>query len=241
MNYQVSIYLMQQLLSRLLYNKLFIYSPLFFLFILFSGIITSLNPCIISTLPIILTEFNSNHRWFLSSFFFFLGLLSVNLLLGFILLVMGYQYYLITTTLPLVSAVFSILISLFILQILSLDFSFNQEKISFVYFSNIYIKNFGLGVLVSINIVPCTLPIICTIFNLLLAINNMMFLSLYSLVYILGFILPFLFFYFFIQQVQQIKVFKIFTINRFYSLLGGSFLLSSGVYKLLKVLFYNLI
>lgn len=240
-NYQFSLYILHQLVNWFLYMKLYFQSPLFICFILFSGIVAGLNPCIISMLPLILSYSNRDNRGLMSYSFFIFGVLSVELISGCIVSIIGYRYYIFSITLPLLSAVLLIFLGLMMLRVLP---SSIWNTISFssrlFYISNIHLRYFLIGVLLTINTLTCTLPIVLTVFNLLLAINNSLTIILYSIIYTFGYICPVLFFCAVIEYVIDVRFFKVFIISKWYTLLGGSFILTSNVFKFLRLMFYSL-
>lgn len=240
MSYQFSLYILQQFISRLLYMKVYLYSPLFVLFILLSGIIAGLNPCTVSILPLLWSDLALNDKRYIEGLIFVFGLLSMESFIGCLVSIIGYRYYIVSITLPVLSSIFLIFIGLFLLRIVSFNiqsFLFNSNV---SYLSNIYLKNFVLGTIFGINTLPCNLPIFLTVFSILLDFNNFVLLLLYSLIYIVGYILPLLFAYLLSQKIKSFKWFKIFIFSKLYVLLGGSYFLSSGVFEFLKVCFYSL-
>lgn len=239
MNYEFSLYIVHQLINRLLYMKLFFYSPFFILFVLFSGCLTAMNPCIVSMLPILSLYLDIDHEKGSNLFFILFGLLFTELFAGSIISAIGYYYYTFLKGLPLLLSFLYIVLGLSILQVFFFDLLKLSFSSNFFYISNLYLRNFLFGVLLAINTLPCTLPIFLTIFNLLLLSNNFMFLVVYSTLYILGYISPILLFYFLLQNIQNLSLGKMLNISKVYILLGGGFLLSSGLFKFLTIIFYN--
>lgn len=233
-NYQFSLYIFQQLVSRLLYIKLYFQSPLFILFIWLSGVITGLSPCIVSTLPLLLLYLGLYNEKKVNLVIFLSGLIVTQLIIICIVSVIGYRYYVLSIALPLLSSVLYIVIGFIILQIFSLNLIRVSGALSFK--SN---KKIVFGSLFVLNTLPCVIPIILTVFNIILQSGNYITISLYIIVYLLGYICPILFLCFIMQQFDFNQVFNFFVINNLYKLLGGFFMLSSGVFKLLKIIFYN--
>lgn len=239
MQYQYSLYILQQLTSRLLYTKIYFYSPWFILFILLSGLISGLNPCLISMLPIMSSYLFIDQQTPLNSSIFLLGLLSSELVVGSILSIFGYHYYILSIALPLFSSFLSILLALIILQIVFFNVSLSVFNSNEFLISNIYIKNFIFGCVFAINTLPCTLPILLTVLAILLKFNNPITVLFYTLLYVLGYIVPLFSVYILLNQIKSLQLFRIFSLGKWYILLGGSVILSSGVFRCLKIFFYS--
>lgn len=233
-NYQFSLYIFQQLISRLLYIKLYFQSPLFILFIWLSGVITGLSPCIVSTLPILLLYLGLYDDKQVNMVVFLSGLIITQLIIISVVGMIGYRYYILSIALPLLSSVLYIVIGFTILQVFSLNII--RVNRGFSLKSN---KKIVFGSLLVLNTLPCVVPIILTVFNIILQFSSYITIFLYIIVYLLGYICPILFLCFIIQQFNFSQVSKFFVINSLYKLLGGFFMLSSGVFKLLKIIFYN--
>lgn len=236
-DYEFSLYMFQQLLNRLLYMNLYVYSPFFIFFVLLSGLITALNPCTVSIVPIIFTTINQDFvkkYYFIS---FFIGLLTVITILLFICSIIGYRYYIIVVSLPFFSSVFSMFIGLFLLKIftfnISMSIPINNERLVF----RIIIKNFFLGCLLAINILPCCIPMLLTLLNLLSSSNNYILISFYCLIYLLGYILPLCLFILIILRISFIKSIVIFSTINIYAYISGCLMLGWGILKFLEIVF----
>lgn len=238
-NYQSSLYILQQLFNRLLYAKIYFYSPIFIFFVFFSGIVTSLNPCMISISPIILTYLNTNNENYLNILFFIIGLLSTEITLLYLASIIGYSYYFLSTVVPLISAILCIVIGLIFLQVLFINIEISVSNCKLFNFSNMHMKNFGLGILLGLNTATCTFPIMLTILNILLASKDSVMIFLYGLIYMLGYLITIILFYVLFKQMKDAEAFRVSILNRLSILLGGFFLISFGVFKILKVFFYN--
>ena len=236
-NYKFSLYIFQQLISRLLYMKLYFQSPLFILFIGLSGIITGFSPCIVSTLPTLLIYLGLYNGKQMNIVFFLLGLIITQAIIMCIFGIIGYRYYALSIALPILSSVLYIVVGFIILQIFNVNITRVNLRLSFV--SDVNIRNLVFGGLLALNTLPCVISIILTILNIILTSSNYVVIFLYSIVYLLGYICPILFLCFLIRQFRSSQAFKFFAINNLYKLLGGFFMLSSGVFKLLKIIFYS--
>lgn len=236
-NYQFSLYIFQQFISRLLYIKLYFRNPLFILFIGLSGIITGLSPCIVSIFPMLLVYLGLYDSKQMNQVFFLLGLIMTQLIILCIVSMVGYRYYTLSIVLPLLSSILYILIGLIILQIFSINIIKVNLELSFI--SNISMRNIVFGGLLALNTLPCVIPIVLTVFNIVFTSDNYVVVFLYSIVYLFGYTCPILLLSFIVRQFKSSQLFKFFVVNNLYRLLGGFFMLSSGVFKLLKMIFYN--
>lgn len=236
-NYQFSLYVFQQLTSRLLYMELYSQSPSFILFIWLSGIVTGFSPCIVSNLPMSLFYLGLYENKQVNIVIFVLGLIITQLIIMCIFAIIGYRYYTFSMALPLLSSIFYIIIGFVILQIFSLKIIGVNLRWPSVSCTNI--KNLVFGGLLALNTLPCVMPILLNVFNVLLTYDSYVVIFLYSIVYLLGYVCPILLLCFIVRQFKFSQVFKFFIINNLYKLLGGFFMLSFGVFKLLKIIFYN--
>ena len=239
MNFYPYIFFFQQFTNYMLNVKLYFASPLFIFFLSLSGIITGVNPCVISILPILFTTSNLNNPKPIDIVAFVFGLFVTQLVFCFIFFVIGYRYYIISATVPFLSAISYIIIGLVILQILYINLGVISLSFDLLNISNGIIKNYILGSLFTLNILPCVLPVMLTVVNVLFFIDNYVLLLGYSLIYCIGYISPIVFFYSIIQKMQTIQVFNVFITGKLYTILGGFFMLSLGVLKLLRILFYK--
>lgn len=239
MNYQSSFYVVQQLVSRLLYINFYSQQPFFIFSIFLSGILTGINPCIVSMFPILLTYSNEIKDKNYNFIFFILGILITQLSFGLFLSFFGYTYFTSLIIWPFLSAILYVFLGLVILQIFYINIRSFKWTFKIIDISNTNIKAFIFGGLFVISTIPCIFPILLTVLNILFTINNSFLLFVYSLFYFLGYICPIVLFYYIFQQVKKINIFPIFIFGKIYSRLGGFFLMSSGIFNLLRTIFYK--
>lgn len=237
MNYEFSLYIFQQLINRIIYQYLFNQKPLVVLFIFVSGLVTSLNPCVISMLPISFAYINSmrirNHR----GISFLLGCLLISVSFLFICFIIGYHYYHFFNVLPLLSATIAIYLGLLLLNISPFSIKMQQLDSSDISVFSLDLKSFFVGCFFTINIFSCSAPISFTIFTFVFASSNYILSVFYSLIYLLGYIFLLILLIFFVVYIRIFNIFCFSAIFDVYSLIGGCFMLHLGILKGLEIMF----
>ena len=234
---ELSLYMLQQLLSRLLYTELYLKSPLFVFLIGFSGFISGINPCIISiaTISLAYLNFYSGKKNYLISLSF--GIFSILMLAILFCSVFGYYYYIFLISLPFLSAVFAILLGLLILDILNFKIDENVVANRFFVFFKLNLHDFFIGCFLAISTLPCIVPIIIALFVVLSSANNYFLISFYICVYLFSYMLPLLVVFVVILRFRRLQLFILSLFFSLYKLMTGCFMLSWGILKCLEIIF----
>ena len=237
MSSELSVYMLQQLLNRLLYTELYLKSPLLVFLIGFIGLISGVNPCIISIAPISLAylNFHRSKKHYLISLL--VGIFSVLMLVVLFCSVFGYRYYTFLVSLPFLSAVFAILLGLLVLDILSFRVNDSIITNTFLVFFQLNSHSFFLGCFLAISTLPCIIPILIALFVLLSSANNYFLISFYIGVYLLGYMLPLLILFVIVLRFRYLQFVLLSLFFSFYKLVSGCFMLSWGILKCLEVIF----
>lgn len=184
--FELSLYTFQQFISRSLYINFYLKHPLFFLLLFLSGIFTSLNPCMFSILPISLSYINNSSNISQSSFFW--GLSSSSVLFLTFFTILGYEYHSFLLGLPWVSSCITVIVGLYLLNILQLRLELKLPALSVM--SNMYFRNYLWGFFLGINTSPCSMPILLTLLLVLSSSSDYFLISFYIVIYFAGYIAP---------------------------------------------------
>lgn len=208
----------------------------FFLFF-FAGLLTILNPCFISIVPLSVSYLNSYKQQIYKNIFI-LGLVTSILVTILVTNLISFNYFIYLIRIPLLSLVILILLSLNLLQILNFSFYFSIPGINtkwIVSKSNLWIQCYLIGLLIGLTTVPCSSPILTIIHFWLHSSSKIFILLIYLSSYFIGCILPLLsILYIFINYWQaRILVYISNTIN---PLMGFLTLTCSLFFLLEKVL-----
>lgn len=162
-----------------------------FIFIFIAGLITVLNPCFISILPISISYLNIidlKNRHSINKNFFIIGICSSFVAVIFITHIISYRYNLILSNIPILSSVSLIFLGLNFLQIIELPtylpFSFNKVQLNM--FSNNLAQAYIIGFFCNFTTLPCSTPIILTILFWLSHANSLLLSVIYLLIYLSG-------------------------------------------------------
>nr|YP_009541634.1 cytochrome c biogenesis protein transmembrane region [Synarthrophyton chejuense]AYR05643.1 cytochrome c biogenesis protein transmembrane region [Synarthrophyton chejuense] len=230
----LSFYNIQQFITRILYLNLYLQKPVFLIFIFLSGILTSLNPCMISMLPISFSYIGILDNNKTNTLSFFCGLLSS--LMGFIILfsILNYKYHNVIIGLPVFSSIFTFILGLFILKILRLGEIVNSPIFFSNYINNTYISNYLLGLFLGMNTSSCSIPIVLTLLLILSSSSNYILIYLYIIVYLLGYMFILLLLLFLIWRLRYMqKILFVFTSSIFVRF-SGCIALILGLLRLLE-------
>nr|QCI07813.1 Thiol:disulfide interchange protein [Pleonosporium borreri] len=189
-------YSFQNKLSYLLSINVYNFNLYILLFFFILGIVTSLNPCFISILPIMIAYINSSQNIKKNNLIFILGLMTTLLFTSILINLFNTKYIHYLYNIPIVSSIILCIISLNMLQILKLSgFNIGLLKIFNLVpnVNNDYIYRYFSGFLIGLSNLPCSSSIIFIVFFWLSHTNNFLYTSLYFISYILGYIVSLLF------------------------------------------------
>lgn len=232
------IYVLQQKLYGLLSIEL-AHIELLVIFIFFvGGCLTSFNPCFLSIFPIIISYISANNLKSLKRLFLILGFVSSLFFVLSIFFFFGYSYRSIIFSIPILSSIFIIFISLSLLEIIYLNDSFitNIRKLlglNFRFF--IEAEAYILGLFLGLSSFSCSTPILLTLLFWLSYKSSFVQALIYLLFYILGYILPLGILINITLYTDQIKIISL--LWQYLIPFGGSILLSLGIFSFLEQIF----
>nr|UAD84075.1 thiol:disulfide interchange protein [Gracilaria changii] len=188
-NYQS--YQIEQKLFTLLTSKINNAHPIVFILLISSGLLTSLNPCLLSIIPTSLGYIYVEKLTQLQKRIFLLGIFSSITLSILIFQLFHKQYEYVFHAFPILSYIVTIIISLSFLNILEFDNKLNfmnnsYDKLSFIPL----LYNYITGLIIGVSSTSCTAPILLIIL-LWISVCKSFFLGIvYTVIYLLSYILP---------------------------------------------------
>ena len=205
-------------------------------FILFiAGIITSLNPCLLSIIPLSLSYLSLVSTTSNNKLYFFSGL-STSFLVFFVFsLTLNHQYISLLHFFPILSSVGFIFIGLNLLQIITLSSSFlNINKFSLKHIST-RMKAYTIGIILGSSSFPCSISVLVTASLTLSYIYSYSLSIIYIFIYLSGTLISL--FILINLAVLYTKLPKIVYLFNNISLVSGCFFVGIGIFSLLNTIF----
>nr|YP_010904179.1 thiol:disulfide interchange protein [Catenella fusiformis]WCH57430.1 thiol:disulfide interchange protein [Catenella fusiformis] len=165
------------------------------------GNLTSLNPCLISTFPLTISQINNfNNEYYKNLNSLLYGLLSSILITIFTIFI----FHKLVLHITLLSSLLTILIGLNLLQILKLNtpFFFNIPA-NLIRTNNSQTINWIIGFTVGISTSNCSTPILTTIIIWLDNSNSLLLGIIYITFYLIGYILPIYFLTYILTNIKD--------------------------------------
>nr|YP_009396535.1 thiol:disulfide interchange protein [Vertebrata australis]ARW65721.1 thiol:disulfide interchange protein [Vertebrata australis] len=230
--YSIILYYCQYYLSKLilLSNNS---SSLFLILIFFIfGILTVFTPCFISMIPLAFSYISVRGNSLTNIVIFSIGLSTSSFI--FILSTNVIGFYLFVGKFALFSNLFTILLSLDLMNIISFSSIYNSLKLpkNISFNKNIFLNTYFIGLIMGFSALPCNTYIFFILSFLLKNIDNILTLFMYFFIYIIGFISPVLLIFSFKLYFTSLKMLSYFW--DFISSFGGSFLFIFSLFSLLN-------
>nr|QCI04021.1 Thiol:disulfide interchange protein [Antithamnionella ternifolia] len=237
-SFQIFFYFFQQKIYLLLslQNNYYIFFKLICIFIL--GILTSLTPCFLSSIPLVISYSNSINLNSINKNLIILGSFSSLIGLTCLVYLFNYKSNLVLVNIPILSSLIFIIISLNLLDIWDISrffFFFDINTLDKVNYNSIYIQSYLLGISLGLASLSCNIAIIFTTISWLYSHMNFIQLLVFLLSYLLGCIFPFVVIFYLPFQFFKINFFI--KLWNYFIPLSGAILLSCGCFSLLTQLF----
>nr|QCI04968.1 Thiol:disulfide interchange protein [Callithamnion tetricum] len=236
--YEIFSYYMQQEICNIVNLNTHSHRIISYLFIFISGLITSLNPCFLSILPISLSYLNMKKIDEANKVSFILGIFTSFIFLLIITHLISYRYHSNLSGIPLISSIIVIILGLSFLQIVDLSiynlFIVNQFKLSIAY-SN-FSQDYLVGLFCSLTTLPCSTPIILTVLFWLSHADSFFLSMIYLITYLIGsFISIFTLITFTFNSISKFFIFRfwniLFPLSGFIILFNGTLSLLEKIYS----------
>nr|YP_010986060.1 thiol:disulfide interchange protein [Polyopes affinis]WOL36978.1 thiol:disulfide interchange protein [Polyopes affinis] len=188
----MKLYYLQQQLSLLISLRLSNFTPFTFLVLWVSGILTSLNPCLLSVLPLSISYLYGNRSSIKlkNKIMFLVGVISSLICLILTTSLVSQQYYSLISKLPLLSSIFIVILGLNLLQIIHFYDFFPNFNNSYYPSSIQLLQNYFIGLVLGLSSIPCSTPIILVILTWLLNAKQLFLGSIYLCIYCIGYLSP---------------------------------------------------
>lgn len=230
----MQLYYWQQQLSIMISSELGSITPLTFILLLTAGLITSMNPCLLSVLPLSLSYLSGSSARIksFSQIIFLGGVISSFIGMVLVTFIVSQQYANLINVIPISSSILTILIGLSLLQVINIyDFIPDFDILSFSPNTQL-LQNYITGLILGLSSTPCSTPIILIILVWLLNVKYWLLGCLYIFVYCLGYILPlFIFINFVFNDDQILNIIKSWN---YLVPISGSCILALGVFSFLQ-------
>nr|YP_009397777.1 thiol:disulfide interchange protein [Sonderella linearis]ARW66963.1 thiol:disulfide interchange protein [Sonderella linearis] len=177
--YEILIYSLQQYLYKFVYINFESFSLITPILLFFCGFFTSITPCFISIIPLIIAYMNNQ---VINKNLFILGFMTSFILMLFLTNLIN--YFFIVKSISIISLFILLFISLNLLQIINFSFfsNFFYKRVKYLIQYNLIFDSYLTGFLIGFSIIPCNTSIAFIItfglvnkFNILICINYFIF------------------------------------------------------------------
>lgn len=231
------LYYLQQLAEQLVANQLNHLSFFSVVVILFTGLITSLTPCMLSMLPLTIAYiggYDEKGKWtsFLQSSYFALGLATTLAILGIFAALLGKVYGQIGIGLPIFVSSIAIIMGLNLLDIIPLKFpnwdTSNWIKENLPHSLKSYLLGLTFGLIAS----PCSTPVLITLLAYIANSKNLVIGAIFLIFYAIGYVFPLILAGTFTGTLKSLLNLRI--ITQWINPLSGAVLLIFGIFSLVS-------
>ncbi|WP_066121636.1 cytochrome c biogenesis protein CcdA [Geminocystis sp. NIES-3709] len=229
------LYYLQQLANELVANQLNHLSFFSVAIILFTGLITSLTPCMLSMLPLTIAyiggyENKGKFSSFLQSIYFAFGLATTLAILGIFAALFGKVYGQIGIGLPILVSSIAIIMGLNLLDIIPLKFP-NWDTSNWIK-DNLpnSLKSYLLGLTFGLIASPCSTPVLITLLAYIANSKNLVFGAILLVSYAIGYVFPLILAGTFTGTLKNFLNLRI--VTQWINPLSGAILLIFGIFSL---------
>ena len=202
-------YSLQQIANNFLIEELNNITFVSFFVILLGGILTSFNPCMLSSIPIAIAYINKNSQRNLYSGVFLLGILSSLLCISFLTLLAQTSFSFVLSSIPFLKPLITICIGLSLLNLLNFSLPSFVRETSRSKSMLSFLETYIVGVSIGLSLSPCSTPILMTVIAWISSTDQTLvgigFLSIYTF----GYILPIVVSIISINQFKRIRMLSI--------------------------------
>jgi cytochrome c-type biogenesis protein len=201
-----------------------------FLTIFTGGLLTSLSPCMASSIPLIISYVNTQKQFKSTKWILILGILTSMFTIGIIAIIIKNNLLIRLHYLSFIITLLFIVIGLDLLKIISIDLSmFKLLSPKLKAINNLYLT-YILGIGIGLNISPCSTPILAILIIWITNTKNIITGISLLLLYIIGYLTPIVGCLISIPYFNKIRI----TDKLWYSLelITGALLISTGTFSL---------
>lgn len=210
---ETKLYFIEQFADKLVSAQLEHINLLGFVIILFSGLLTSLNPCVVSMLPVTIAyigchESQKKFQGFIQSILFSLGLATTLVLLGIIAALLGKIYGQIGIQLPIFVSIVSILMGFNLLGLISFNFPSMRIENWLINKFHLRVRTYLLGMTFGLVASPCSTPVLATLLTWITSTQNLALGASVLLAYTIGYVSPLILVGTFTATLKQMLEFR---------------------------------
>lgn len=230
-------YCLEQDINTSITHSLNNLTGLTFIFFLISGILTSINPCSISMLPIAISYINvkANSRYEKSQFLLICGNFSSFIMTIILYYVFSSYYNSFRVIIPIMTSLYIVILGLSLLKILDFSVSWFKIRDANLKSYNVTIHSYVTGFIFGLNSSTCSTPILATIVFCILHSRSPVSVILYLICYCIGYIVPLLIFI--NAAIKYVSVIQMKFVWHYILPIGGCFMLGTGFFSLLNLIF----
>nr|YP_063533.1 thiol:disulfide interchange protein [Gracilaria tenuistipitata var. liui]AAT79608.1 thiol:disulfide interchange protein [Gracilaria tenuistipitata var. liui] len=229
-------YHLEQNIYNILGSQINSANPTVFMILILSGLLTSMNPCLISIIPISISYIYAEKLTDKNKQIFVLGILTSTFLSLILFELLNKQYEYLSHIFPVLSDITLIVISLHLLQIL--EFNTNILKINKLLEQLLLIPslyNYITGITIGITSSTCTAPILLIILLWISSCKSWLLGIAYIITYLFSYIFPIYLIIHNSWNYQQINKWPIIWNN--ITLFSACIMLGYSIFSFLNILF----
>ena len=205
------------------------------LILFIAGIVTSLNPCMLSIIPLSISYLTSTSSNNYNKLYFFLGLLTSFLLFFFFSITLNKKYFIVSHVFPILSYLAITIIGLNLLQIINSPiWLINLSILPSQYIQN-NMRNYIIGITLGCSSFPCSTSLLVTISLWLSYASDYITSIMYIAIYLFGTISPILLLI--NLTFSYIRLLNISLILSNIVMISGCFFVGTGIFFLLGTMF----
>nr|QVY58140.1 cytochrome c biogenesis protein transmembrane region [Eucheuma denticulatum] len=235
---EIKSYYLQQEVYRLFFSQLQYTTLSTFTLVFVGGLVTSINPCLISVLPLSLSPIQHQKSKKIRKDIIIYGLISSLVIMILIIALLNASYYKLKLQIKIFSSLLTIILGLNLLQIL--EFNIFNVKIAKTKIlgedTNQLITTWIIGFTIGINSSSCSTPILTTLVIWLSNSKNFLLGILYIICYLTGYAIP----VWILINISISNTLSIRQMTKFWNYLiqtSGSILVGMGFFSLLEHIF----
>ena len=210
---ETKLYFFEQFANKIVSAQLEHINIVGFAIIVFAGLLTSLNPCVVSMLPITIAyigchESQKKVEGFIQSFLFSLGLATTLVLLGITAALLGKIYGQVGIQSPIFVSIILILMGLNLLGLVSFQFPSVRIENWIINKLNLRIRAYLFGMTFGLVASPCSTPVLATLLTWVTNTQNLALGASALLAYTIGYVSPLILVGTFTATLKQILNFR---------------------------------
>nr|QJH88194.1 dsbD [Pterocladia lucida] len=187
---QIKFYYFEQLICKIISLELHSLTPLISILFIISGVLTSINPCFITIIPLSISYISSQQNRTIKLVYFLIGLITSLIILTLSIYYLNHQLNWIIKSLPALSSILTVILGLFLLEIYSIKTLPTTIQNIININENHGINDIIMGIIIGLASTPCSTPIMTTILFWISHSSQFTLGLIYISFYIIGLVIP---------------------------------------------------